>query len=587
MIVPLYEQLDRLRSNLISEEKEFGDHIRKWFPISVLIGIVVGFAMTLFTIFISFIAWLMGGIFPLLAMLIGGGLIILLVRWGIEDTETNGITYVIGRKHQRKGVPLEQSSEFLAAGLSIGSGLPVGREAPALIIGSALATRIASWRGIGEDEIDEAITVGSAAATGALFQAPFGSAVFAAEVPYKEDSDEPILMVSFLASVVAAVTLRTLITIVNELGFIVDLHIFRIGEAFLEVNILNSLLAFLLGLLIGLMGRGVVDVFYRYQKQMKRRFAEQQRLLIGLLLSLLSLAMGLLLIEDFYLAEGISSFDQISNFIGGDSDNYLLILFGAMVIQIIATVAIIAVGFPGGIFSPTLSVGAISGLIFADVLGITELAQVTAFAIVGMSASHAAFTKTPIASILLVLEITNMPSLIIPLILANIAAYVVSGHRSLYEGQMRSRDATLLKQLAQYDQFTEVTIEAIMTPDEKVIFATPNTLLQEILERAENTGKRTFPVLEDKKVVGIISYNDINKGIENGKTEVKEAMTKDVVKVHKDMDAREALSRFLAKDVERVPVVDENNILQGIVTLHDILLGHEKLIHLNRTFGGI
>ena len=98
---------------------------------------------------------------------------------------------------------------------------------------------------IPKNQLHEAITIGSAAATGALFQAPFGSAVFAAEVPYKEDSDEPLLMVSFLASVVAAITLRSLLSLLNFIGFEVNLYLFEIGYAFLQINVITSLLAFL------------------------------------------------------------------------------------------------------------------------------------------------------------------------------------------------------------------------------------------------------------------------------------------------------------------------------------------------------
>ncbi|MGB1981469.1 MAG: chloride channel protein [Candidatus Kariarchaeum pelagius] len=574
----LLDKLSLIRSNIFSEEQEFATHIKRWFPIAIIIGILVGIAMTLFTIFINLISIIMGFFPSLLAIAIGGLLVWILVLIKFEDPSVNGISYVIRKKLAKEPVPLTQTQEFVSAGITIGSGLPVGREGPALIIGSAIATTVSKWRKIPKNQLHEAITIGSAAATGALFQAPFGSAVFAAEVPYKEDSDEPLLMVSFLASVVAAITLRSLLSLLNFIGFEVNLYLFEIGYAFLQINVITSLLAFLLGMLIGIFGRSIIELYYKYQSIINNRFTPSNRILIGLSITFLSILIGHFTINDFYLSNGISAFEAIPMLIMPGNRALMSTLFIILIIQIIATIGIIAAGFPGGIFAPTLSIGAIFGIIFAMFFDFTLQSNLIAFAIIGMSASHAAFTKTPIASILLVLEITNLPNLIIPIILTNISAHIFSGHKSLYAGQIRSRDVNILKELSEYDQYSELKVQDVMTPKDQLIISYPEQKLVELSSICNEKSISTIPV-EDKngKISGVISFNDITKGIENGKLLVSEAMTHGAIAVPSNINLRETLVIILNNKIERAPVISEDNEIIGIISQSDILRGTSNL----------
>ncbi|MHA2250187.1 MAG: chloride channel protein, partial [Candidatus Kariarchaeaceae archaeon] len=435
----------------ISDEDRFEAHIKQWIPLALLIGIIVGFLMSAFYIVILLIAKALSYLsYPLIGMAVAGIIIAILVFVNFENPNENGITYVISQRHQEKPIPPEVGAKkFVNSAITIGSGLPVGREGPALIIGSAIATKIASWGNVPEEYQHQAITLGSAASTGALFQAPFGSAIFAAEVPYKEDSDEPMLMAAFLASVSAAVTAKSIISLVNSKITEITLDIFHLGAAELNVNVYNSVLAILLGIIAGLIGRFFIEFYYNYTDRFIQRFKKHIQILIGLSIALLVISVGVILIPDFYITEGITSFDVISEFITDamNDDLKITILFIAIIIEIVATTAIIGSGFPGGIFGPSLSIGAQSGIIFAILLNVNDPVIITAWAIVGMSSMHAATTKTPVASVLLILEITGLPNLIIPMVLANISAYIVSGPKSLYRGQLRSRDAKLMGEL--------------------------------------------------------------------------------------------------------------------------------------------
>ncbi len=569
----------------VSDEDRFEAHIKQWIPLALLIGIVVGIFMSAFYVVILLIAKSLSYLsYPLIGMAIGGIIIAILVYVKFENPNENGITYVISQRHNEKPIPPEVGAKkFVNSSITIGAGLPVGREGPALIIGSAIATKIASWGNVPEEYQHQAITLGSAASTGALFQAPFGSAIFAAEVPYKEDSDEPMLMAAFLASVTAAVTAKSIISFVNSNIIEITLDIFNLGIAELKINVYNSILAILLGIITGLIGRVFIEFYYNYTDQFIQRFRNHIQILLGLSIALFVIIIGLILIPEFHIIEGISSFDIISDFIT-DAENEELritVLLIAIIIEIIATTAIIGSGFPGGIFGPSLSIGAQAGIIFAILLNITNPVTITAWAIVGMSGAHAATTKTPVASVLLILEITGLPNLIIPMVLANISSYVVSGPRSLYRGQLRSRDAKLVHELRDYDQHEGFTIENVMTPKSKTVYATQDMLIADMKTIVTESSKRDFPVIQssdDYLIIGMIYEEDILRIDEKDDSRVvSDYMSKNILSVNKQMTGREALQIMLDNDVERAPVIDEREELIGIVSIGDIIRGHRKL----------
>ena len=108
-----------------------------------------------------------------------GGIVITILSYArFESRDENGITYVIKKRHQEETVLLDVGAKkFINSSIVVGTGLPVGREAPALLIGSAIASKIVKLAKIPEDFQYQAITLGGAASTGALFQAPFVTAV--------------------------------------------------------------------------------------------------------------------------------------------------------------------------------------------------------------------------------------------------------------------------------------------------------------------------------------------------------------------------------------------------------------------------
>jgi len=567
-----------------SDERYF-HKIKIWFPISALIGLIVGIVMALYFLFIYLIAQTFDFISPLLLLFLGGFVVLVMIKTKFIDGRESGITAMIKAKHKGGDVPFSKLKSFLSTGIAYGAGLPIGREGPSLIMGSSIAIRIAKFFKIDDAKYPHVLTIGSAAATGALFQAPFGSAVFAAEVPYKEDSDEPVLMAAFLSSVIATVTMATIINFLDRNHFAIELHIFRVGEASLETTFSTVFEAMLLGLTIGLVSIGFIRLYYFYKNEILSKFTQFRRVSIGFTIMMLILIIVYLIDPEIYLVNHNAHIIENNYLLTNSAKTVIPILILAIFAQFFATSALVASGFPGGVFGPSLAIGAMFGMIFSIIFGISDPSQITAFIVIGMSASHAAFTKTPIASVLLILEVTGLPHLIMPMVIANLVAHMTSGHRSLYEGQIDSRDTMMARHITHHNQLTEFHIKDLMTPRKDLIYATPDENILELKQKIMQSSKRTFPVMKfieeifDYRLVGIITLEDINNAMDNrphpSELMVKEIMTKEVITLHPDMSAEEALRLVIDSKVERAPVV-EDGLVVGIATIKDILRGHKR-----------
>ncbi|RMG21824.1 MAG: chloride channel protein [Methanobacteriota archaeon] len=550
--------------------------IRFWFPFAMVVGLVVGSVMAGFHIFIVSYGLLFPSFHPLAIAAIGGIAIIGLVILKIERPDQNGISYVIRQKHQGEEVPFEVGKKkLLSSGIGLGSGLPMGREGPALIIGSALTSLLSKWMNVSPDLRTRAITLGAAASTGALFQAPFGSAVFAAEVPYKEDSDEPMMMGAFLSSVSAAVTAKTLIAIYSSFFYPVPFSVFVVPEIpSLPVNIPTAVLALVFGGAVGIIGRFFIWFYYRYSDGMQK-FPVLIRMTLGLLLSLLTLGIGVFIFQDSFFIPHLSFYSQITFFITNASPRLMWTMVSLLFLQMIATTAVIGVGFPGGIFGPSLTVGGLAGIIFGLLVAPHSVSLIAAWAIVGMSASHTATTKTPIASVLLILEITGLPLLVIPIVLANLSSYAFSGSDSLYRGQLTTRTMKIMAELSKFDHKEFFKIEEVMTPRGKVVYVSIDQTIGDVLPKLRKSGKRDFPILQGDRVVGMLHLENLDHASPNDP--IKKYMEKPTF-VSPQMSGKAAIYHMLEADVERSPVVDDEGHLQGIVSIRDIVRGVERNI---------
>jgi CIC family chloride channel protein len=228
-------------------------------------------------------------------------------------------------------------------------------------------------------------------------------------------------------------------------------------------------------------------------------------------------------------------------------------------------------GAPGGLFAPALAIGSalgcLVGLLATLVMGPTFLST---FALVGMGAFFSAVARVPITAIVIVFEITHGFTLVLPLMISCIAASFIA--EELYSGSIYER---LLEwggiHLSDPVKLTRLFVRDVANPAAvSVSLSLPIADLRALFEKSQHVG---FPVLEDGKLVGLVTKSDLAKLTAKTELEsatVKDLMTADPVFVGLENDLADVLYLFDQKRVRLLPVV-ENQKLIGVITRSDIV----------------
>ena len=260
----------------------------------------------------------------------------------------------------------------------------------------------------------------------------------------------------------------------------------------------------------------------------------------------------------------------------------LIFVVSIMVLKIIATSVSIGSGGSGGIFTPSLfigaAIGAALGLVLMDI-GITE--HPGAFALVGMAAFVASTTRATLTAIVLLFEMTATYEIILPLMLSCVVAdavcFVISEH-SFYTSKL-ARRGFHIDLGAEQDLMRMIEIKDAMTKE--VITITPEKPLELALQIIEDTGHMSLPVIDDNgKLFGIITWQDLN--IASSKHErhltVKDYCVTDLITITPRETLTQALDSLGRREISHLPVVQEKNRekLVGIITKGDIIKAYNR-----------
>jgi CIC family chloride channel protein len=185
---------------------------------------------------------------------------------------------------------------------------------------------------------------------------------------------------------------------------------------------------------------------------------------------------------------------------------------------------------------------------------------------------------------ILILEMTGLPQLILYMAIVSSVAYVVSGDTGLYSTQLVDRREALKQMLESKNYLSIVPIESIMS--ETVIKAYPDQTVSEIKSKFLQTNKHSFPIVnkESNELVGIISFDDIKN--KDDSLIIGDIMIKEVLYLTTDFSLQQALQEVLRTGVEHYPIVQnaQSKVLIGFITLRDILNSYfeqEKLFAKN------
>ncbi|MGA7521181.1 MAG: chloride channel protein [Acidobacteriaceae bacterium] len=357
---------------------------------------------------------------------LGGLLSGFLVYRFAPEAEGHGTDTVVNAFHRREGIirPRVSPIKMVASAITIGSGGSAGREGPIALITAGVASVYAKLAHRSEEDRRILLLAGMAAGLSAIFRTPMGTGVFAIEVLYGSMEFEVSTLLYTMLSSGVAYTINGL--------FVGFRPLFRVPP--IPTPALSTYAIYAgLGLAAGLVGTALPEVFYRVRDAFHRLPVPlwTKPAIGGLLLGLLALKLPQVL---------GGGYGWIQLAIDGRLALHLLVLL--LFAKMAAFALTVSSGGSGGVFAPSLFVGAMLGGAFSVVFH--QMPAV--FVVVGMAAVFGAAARVPIATMLMVTEMAGGYHLLVPAGLAVMIAYLLQSqlssflrYRSLYEGQVPTR----------------------------------------------------------------------------------------------------------------------------------------------------
>jgi CIC family chloride channel protein len=445
----------------------------------------------------------------------------------------------------------------LSALFTIASGGSIGREGPLVQLSALVASLTGRLRKWSTPRLRLLVGCGAAAGIASAYNAPIAGAVFVAEIVLGSVAMEIFGPLVF-SSVIATLTVQ---------GFLGRDPLYKIPPFQLNRN-WEIVPYLLLGLSAGLLAPWFIRLLRASEEWCGRIAAPVYvKMCVG------GLIVGVLAV--FHPQVCGNGYSTVSGILRGEWVWETLAVI--LVFKILATTATFGSGAVGGVFTPTLFIGASLGFLFGNgaqhVLGHLQV-NPSAFALVGMGAFLAAATHAPIMAIIMIFEITLDYQIILPLMLACVVAYYTSvsiDKRSIYAEALKRKGAGDYRR-----QLAELHVHDIMKP--KPLTISPTAGFSEIGEKFIATRFNYLYVTDHDRFVGAVSLHDV-KNYLNTPELAKVVIAGDILHdsipvVRPDASLTEALERFRQHDGERLPVV--NNLaakhLVGSIAKTDVIL---------------
>ena len=500
-----------------------------------------------------------------------GGLVVgCLVYFLAREAKGHGVPEVMEAVTLRSGMIRKRVVfvKSLASAICIGTGGSAGREGPIVQIGSAIGSSIGQVLRVSAERVRTLVGCGAAAGIAATFNAPIAGSMFALEIVLGDfglATFSPIVISSVAATVVSR-------------HFLGDSPAF-IVPAYQLVSAWELPLYVILGLFCALVAVTFTTLLYRAEDIFDNlKIPDYLKPVIGgLMLGL----MGLLfphVLGVGYPAIDLSLMQKLSWWV-----MFLLVAF-----KILSTSITIGSGGSGGIFAPSLFMGAMAGGFFGTVVHhiFPEVtASPGAYSIVGMGAVVSGTTHGPLSAILILFEMTGDYKIILPLMIACIIGSLASGQLltdSIYTLKLARRGVNI-KAGKEVNVLKSISVKDVMNPEVETI--PENMTLGRLAEKISKSKYNSFPVVNSEgDLTGILTFVDYHDVAfdESLKDLVvaKEIATKNVVTVSLDDNLYNTMEKITLKDFSILPVVSPDNPSQllGTLTRRDIYSAYNKAV---------
>jgi len=503
-----------------------------------------------------------------------GGLVVgPLVYFLAREAKGHGVPEVIDACKNQGGKirPRVAAVKILASAVSIGSGGSVGREGPIVQIGSAVGSSMGQFFGLKGEDLINLVACGAAAGIAATFNAPIAGVLFSIEIILGKGN------VRIFSPLVVAAVIATVITrfhLGNSPAFAV--------APYALVSAWELPLYILLGALAAAVGVAFTRGLYWLEDlwELVPLPPYSRAVFGGAIVGFVALWMPQI------MGVGYETIEQILHWESGQinlkSFSGLGILMVLIVVKIFATGTTIGSGGSGGIFAPSLFMGACLGGVFGGlanaVLPHDIIASPSAYALVAMGALVAATTHAPLTAILIVFELTDRHTIILPLMLSCIIATIIAqrlNRESIYTLKLVRR-GSLGTGGTEAEVMTNTLVEPLMHPVRSSL--DPKTPLREIVELVLHGERQQQYVTDEKgRLIGVVTSEDV-AGIVRDEDSLEQLLVAaDMMhppsgSVFPDNTLDRCMSLLSQHRVDELPVVEKTSgILVGWIRQADII----------------
>ena len=468
------------------------------------------------------------------------------------EAEGHGTDGAIEAFHQRGGVirgrvPIVKT---LASIATIGTGGSAGREGPIAQIGAGFGSFVARKLRLSTADRRILLLAGIAGGVGATFRSPLGGALFAVEVLYRDPEFEHEGLIPCIISSIVAFSLFGSVTGWEPLLATPDFRFEQPAELILFL---------VLGFSCALLGVGYVKTFYGIRDRFR-----QLNIPVWLKPALGGLLLGVLaMLVPQVLGSG---YGWVQTALYGKMALWVMVVIALA--KILATSLTISSGGSGGVFAPSLVIGAMLGGAFgasAEILFPTLTQNPQAYVLIGMAGFFSGVANAPIATLIMVSELTGNYGLLAPLMLVCVVSMLVMRDNSIYEKQVKGR----MDSQAHFGDFVidvleGITVDELAAKGEKPLLVPEEMPLPAILRLVSDAKCAYFPVVNSGgDMVGIFSLNDIrrilNEDLPPGLIIARDLATEQVISATPDEHLTEVMKKITSLNLEEIPVVESDN----------------------------
>lgn len=565
--------------------------------LSVIVGLASGFGAIIIKNSVHFIQHLLTGgfskdlhlylyfIYPIIGILIT----VLIIKFVIRQSVGHGIPSTLFAISKKNSIMRRHNlfSSIITSTFTVGFGGSAGLEGPTVATGASFGSYIGQLLRLNYKTTTLLLGCGAAGAMSGIFNAPIAAIVFALEV-IMLDLTMASLVPLLVASTTAALTTWLL------MGNLTLLSI-SLKDPFILTDVPFFIL---LGILTGLVSVYFSKMFWFVEEKFSKTENPYRKLIIGGLL----LGTIVFLIPPLY-GEGYTT---VNNLLSGNyadifnnsivykyrvNDYYILVLLTVMLLlKVAATSITFGAGGIGGIFAPTLFMGATAGFIFSksfNIFGLTNIfgfppLSETNFTLVGMCGMIAGVLHAPLTAIFLIAEITGGYELFMPLMITGTIAYITARYfnpHSVYTMQLAKRGELI----THHKDKAVLTLMKLNTEVEKD-FATipPETSLGDIIKVVAKSKRNIFPVVDkDKMLLGIVLLDDIREIMFKpelySEVYVESLMTMPPTYVSSKDSMDAVMKKFKDTGAWNLPVIDQGKYV-GFVSKSKLFNAYRKLL---------